>query len=177
MVERKKARVFLRGMLLGMVLMSLMLVLGGMFLFNSGVQVYLDSKDISEAVGVQVTYYARRDLPRMIDAAKAEIPDIVKREMEGQMGSTRMEIAGFIFTLPDELIEQLDGFMQENVQNSVYRLLDGIDTSQLSDEIGETAALLVQEQMRETLHGQIFYINVLGPLDLPVTVFIQEAKP
>jgi len=59
------------------------------------------------------------------------------------------------------------------VENSVYRLLDGIDTRVLSREIGETAAYLVQEQMQESLHGQTFHIQVFGPLSLPVTVFIR----
>jgi hypothetical protein len=94
--------------------------------------------------------------------------------MEGQLSSTRMEIAGFIFTLPVELVNQLEGFMMQNVENSVYQLLDGIDTSQLSVEIGETAALIVEEQMSESLHGQEFQIKVFGPFDLPVTVYIQK---
>lgn len=174
--KRWKRGTFLQGTLFGMALLLGLLFLLGVYLLRNGVQVYLDSQDVSHSVGAQVTWYAERDLPRMIDGAKAEIPEIVRREMQGQWGSTRMEIAGFVFNLPDELMEQLDGFMRENVENSVYQLLDGIDTGELAREIGETAALLVEEQMQEVLHGQTFYIKVLGPLDLPVTVFIQGAR-
>lgn len=172
---KKRNRVlFLQGTLCGVALTLLLLLLAGFFLLNTGVEVVLDSEDIADAVGSQVTYYARRDLPRMIDTAKLGIPEIVRNEMEGQLTSTRMEIAGFIFTLPGELVQQLEGFMMQNVENSVYQLLDGIDTSQLSTGIGETAALIVQNEMKESLHGQQFHIRVLGPFELPVTVYIRQ---
>jgi hypothetical protein len=173
-VRKKKKRGFFQGLLCGMGLLAGFLLLSGALFLNRGVQVHLDSGDIAASVGAQVTWYAERDLPRMIEEAKAEIPEIVRKEMEGALTSTRMEIAGFIFTLPDELAVQLEGFLRENVENSVYRLLDGIDTRVLSREIGETAALLVQQQMQEYLHGQTFHIRVLGPVNLPVTVFIRE---
>jgi hypothetical protein len=173
-VKKRNRTSFLQGTLCGVAFTLLLLVLVGVFLLNNGVEVVLDSEDIVESVGMQVTYYARRDLPRMIDSAKAGIPEIVRNEMEGQLTSTRMEIAGFIFTLPHELVQQLEGFMMLNVENSVYQLLDGIDTSQLSVEIGEAAALIVEEQMSESLHGQEFRINVFGPFELPVTVYIRQ---
>lgn len=172
-MKKRGKRLFLQGALCGMAFIVLLLVMTGLFLVNNGVEVFLDSEDIVNSVGLQVTYYARRDLPKMIDTAKAGIPEIVRKEMEGQLSSTRMEIAGFIFTLPDELIQQLEGFMRQNVESSVYQLLDGIDTSELSAEIGAAAALIVQEQMQETLHGQKFHIKVLGPFDLPVTVYLR----
>ncbi len=177
MTAKRRKNGFIHGVAFGMALLAGFLLLSGAFFVNRGVQVYLDSGEISASVGSQVTWYAERDLPRMIDGAKAEIPEIVRQEMEGQLTSTRMEIAGFIFTLPDELAAQLEGFLRENVENSVYRLLDGIDTRELSREIGETAAYLVQEQMQETLHGQTFTITVLGPIRMPVTVFIRDYAP
>ncbi len=176
MAAKAKKQDFIRGMVLGMALLAGLLLFSAVFFLNRGVQITLDSRDISTSVGTQVTLVAERDLPLMIDAAKAEIPEIVRKEMEGQLTSTRMEIAGFIFTLPDELALQLEGFLRENVENSVYRLLDGIDTWELSRDIGETASYLVQEQMQENLHGQTFYIKILGPLELPVTVYIESLQ-
>ena len=175
MKSKKRNRVlFLQGTLCGVAVTLLLLVLVGVFLLNNGVEVVLDSEDIATSVGTQVSYYARRDLPNMIESAKAGIPEIVRNEMEGQLSSTRMEIAGFIFTLPVELVQQLEGFMMQNVENSVYQLLDGIDTSQLSTEIGDTAAWIVQEQMSESLNGQEFHINIIGPFELPVTVYVHQ---
>jgi hypothetical protein len=172
--KKRNRTLFLQGTLCGVAFTLLLLVLAGVFLLNNGVEVVLDSEDIAASVGAQVSYYARRDLPNMIESAKMGIPEIVRNEMEGQLSSTRMEIAGFIFTLPVELVQQLEGFMMQNVENSVYQLLDGIDTSQLSTEIGETAALIVQEQMSESLNGQEFHINIIGPFELPVTVYVRQ---
>jgi uncharacterized membrane protein len=67
MKSKKRNRAsFLQGMFCGVGLSLLLLVLMGVFLLNNGVEVVLDSKDIADSVGVQVTYYARRDLPMML---------------------------------------------------------------------------------------------------------------
>ena len=173
-MAKKRIRLFIWGTLFGITLSVLFLSLGSWWVLRNGVVVHLDSQDIADTVGVQVTNYARRDLPKMIDAAKAEIPSIVKKEMEGQLSERRLEIAGFAFTLPDEFMLQLETYFQENVENSVYKLLDGLDTKQLSDDIGQTASLLVAEQMHQQLHNETFMIPVLGPFELPVTVVVRS---
>ncbi len=174
MVPKNRIQTFIWGTLCGVTLSVLLLSLGGWWVIRNGVTVYLDSNDIAATVGAQVTSYARNDLPKMIDAAKAEIPSIVKNEMDGQLSERKMEIAGFAFSMPDELVLQLESYFQSNVEKSVYRLLDGLDTSQLSKDIGKTASLLVAEQMREQLHGETFSIPIMGPFELPVTVFIRN---
>ncbi len=169
-----RIRLFVLGTLFGVTLSILMIIATGLFILNKGVEVYLDSSSIASSVGNQVTSHAKKDLPKMIDSAKAEIPSIVKKEMEGQINSKRLEIAGLVFSVPDDLINQLESQLQDNVKKAVFSLLDGINTTDLAKDIGKTATLLVNEQIETVFHGQSFHVKIIGPLELPVTIYLDN---
>lgn len=174
MFNKKKAKVFLGGLSLGAALALAAVVFMTWVVFHDGVTIFIKYEDIAAEIGLQVQSYVERDLPRMINAAKVEVPYIVENGMEGQLTSRKMEIAGFIFAIPDEFFNQLDQFLKDNVTETVYRLLDEIDTQMLADEIGVMASSLVKEQMKNNLHGSIIYVNIKGPLNFPVKIHLKD---
>lgn len=175
MSEKIKIRLFVVGALCGIIISCLSLTLGGWWwLVNRGVTVYLDSNDIAAVVENQIIHYATRDLPLMIDSARAKVPGIIKSELQGQVTAGKIEIAGFVFSVPPELVIQLEEHLQNNVKLIVLSLLDGIDTELLSQEIGGNAANIVKEEMRVSLHEQKVYIPIMGSLNLPIKIYVHE---
>jgi hypothetical protein len=171
--HRPDRRYFFAGFLSALLLLSAVLA-GALFLFTSqGVTVYLDSEEVARLVRNQVIAQARIDLPKLIDGAKAEIPSIVEEEMRDQLTSDRMEIAGFVFTVPDELMSQLKKNMQDNVENATAEILDGIDTDEVAEQFGEDVYRMVRETMQGELHGKSFEIMAFDRLPVLVRVNVR----
>lgn len=151
-----------------------LLLLGGLTgaVAANGVAVKLDSEELAAVIRERIKEQARTEMPKVIAEAKAEIPAIVEKEMESQFASDRMEIAGFVFRMPEELVNQLKSNMQQNVERATGEILDGIDTNQLAEKFGEDAYRLVQETVQAELNGQNFEVMVLGRYPLRVTIHI-----
>lgn len=135
--------------------------------------VYLDSEELAEIIGNRVINQIHREMPKIIEEAKAEIPAIVEREMETQLTSDRMEIAGFVFTVPDELMAQLKQNMQTNVENATARILDGIDSGLVAERFGADVCQLVRETIQREMDGKTFTFLLLGRMPLTVRVHIR----
>lgn len=147
----------------------LLLLAGAAYLLASrGITITLDSSKVAQLVRVQVVSEAQRSLPRLIDSAKAEIPGIVEAQMREQIISDRMEIAGFVFRLPDELLGQLRQSMQNNVEKAVAEILNGIDTTLAAEEIGADVCLLVRQTLTRELHGDTFQVLAYGRIPLNI---------
>jgi len=156
------------------VLMLCATLAGAFYLLSSqGVTVYLDSEEVARLVRDQVILQARQDLPQLIAGAKAQIPAIVEEEMREQLNSDRMEIAGFVFRVPDELMAQLKKNMQDNVENATAEILDGIDTDEVALQFGEDVYHMVRETMQGELHGQSFEIMAFDRLPVLVRVNVK----
>ena len=147
------------------------LTLSAGYLATQGVTVYLDSDEVARVVREQIIVQAELDLPRLIAGAKAEIPEIVEKEMQGQLTSDKMEIAGFVFRRPDELMEQLKSNIQLNVENAAGQILDGIDTQIMAEQFDDDVYHMVKETMHDELDGRSFQIIVFG--SIPIRIWTQ----
>ena len=81
---------------------------------TQGVTIQLNSEAMARAVQQQA--FPGQTGALIITEAKAEIPRIVEAEMNHQF-SGRLEIAGFAFSLPEELMLQLRSKMRTHVEN------------------------------------------------------------
>jgi hypothetical protein len=152
-------------------LFVLLLVAAVAMLASRGVSIQLDSEELALHIREQVEIQAKASLPKMIAGAKAEIPRIVREEMQDQL-SDRMEIAGFVFTMPAELMNQLESNLQKNVENATGRILDGIDTKTLALQFGQDAYRMVRQTLQEELHGQTFMVFLFDRIPVPVHVTV-----
>jgi hypothetical protein len=170
---RKETKYFLSGFLAGAFL--LLVVFSGLtgMAASRGVAVYLDSGEIAQIIHDRIVAQAKTDFPRVIEEAKAEIPEIVEKEMAGQFASDRMEIAGFVFRMPEELVEQLRANLRRNVESATAQILDGIDTDELADKLGEDAFLLVREAMENEFSGQSMQVMLFKRIPVRVNIFLE----
>ncbi|MFW0861143.1 MAG: hypothetical protein AAGT88_03440 [Dethiobacter sp.] len=121
----------------------------------------------------RIVAQAKAEIPKVIEGAKAEIPAIVEKEMRTRIISDRMEIAGFVFRMPPEFIEQLNSKIRKNVENAAGQIMAGIDTDQLAEKFGAEAYLLLQEALQEELAGQTLSVMVFNRIPVRVKVEIQ----
>ncbi len=138
-----------------------------------GATVSLDSKELASIVRNRIVAQAKAEIPKVIEGAKAEIPAIVEKEMRTRIISDRMEIAGFVFRMPPEFIEQLNSKMRKNVENAAGQIMAGIDTDQLAEKFGAEAYLLLQEALQEELAGQTLSVMVFNRIPVRVKGEIQ----
>jgi hypothetical protein len=166
-------RSFVAGLLVGsLFVLALVATFAGVAAVR-GATVSLDSKQLAVIVRDRIVAQAKTEIPKVIEGAKAEIPAIVEKEMRTRIVSDRMEIAGFVFRMPAEFIEQLNSKMRKNVENAAGEIMDGIDTDQLAEKFGAEAYLLVQEALQDELAGQTFRVMVFNRIPVRVNVEIK----
>ncbi|HAA37536.1 MAG TPA: hypothetical protein DCE00_01540 [Firmicutes bacterium] len=139
---------------------------------TQGVTIQLDSEAMARAVQQQVISQAKQELPLIITEAKAEIPRIVEAEMNHQF-SGRLEIAGFAFSLPEELMLQLRSKMRTHVENVTAQILDGINTQILAEQFGDN----VYTKMKKTMSGEFnmksFPVYIFGRIPLQLRLQVE----
>ena len=156
----------------GIVILLLLAGLGGMAA-TQGVTVRLEGEELAALIRERIASQVRAEMPKIIEEAKAGIPAIVEKEMETQFTSNRMEIAGFVFKMPEELMTQLKNNMRDNVEQATGQILDGIDTNQLAEKFGANAYQLVQESIQSELDGQSFHVLVFNRIPLRISVRVE----
>lgn len=165
-------RSFLAGFMGAMLLAAVVLGSFTAVIATSGLNVQLDGGEMAALIKEQIVVLAKSELPKVIADAKAEIPKIVEQEMSGQL-SDRMEIAGFVFRMPDELMKQLRVKMQSNVENATVQILDGIDTMIFAEQFGDDVYRMIHETMQNELNGQDFTILAFNRIPVKVRVWVK----
>lgn len=156
-------------------LLSLVIIgVGSYLLLMQGFTVFINSGELARLVRDQVVEQAKKDLPVIIENAKLEIPAIVEQEMREQLTSDRMEIAGFVFRVPDELMSQLKANMQENVENATAEILDGIDTAEVAEQFGSDVYEMVKQTLFTELDGQVFQVMAFERLPVRVRIGVRD---
>lgn len=140
------------------------------YVTTQGVTVHLDSEELARTIELEVVSQAKQDLPKIIAEAKADIPRIVEAEMQNQF-SERMEIAGFVFSMPKELMQQLSEKMRANVENATSQILDGINTQILAEQFGDNVYTMVKQTMNGELSDKSFPVYLFDKI--PVLVRVQ----
>ena len=137
-----------------------------------GLTVYLNSEEIAKSIQEQVMLYAEQEIPQMIEDAKAEIPRIIESEVQAQL-SDRMEIAGFVFTMPAELVEQLTKNMQSNVAKTTGKILDGLNTHILTNQLGNNVYEMVKQAITGELQSQTLQVYFFDRIPVKVRLRVK----
>ena len=85
-----------------------------------------------------------------------------------------MEIAGFVFRMPEELMIELRQRLQTNVENATGEILDGMNTSLLAEQFGNNAYAMVRDTIQGEFGGQSFSVMIFDRLPLRVKIAISE---
>jgi len=171
--RKGSSAVFWRGFGSALLLTAVLLGAGIYYLLTQGFSVFVDSEELARLVRARVVEQAKKDLPLIVENAKLQIPYIVEQEMRDQITSDRMEIAGFIFRVPDELMNQLRANMQKNVENATAEILGGINTDEVAEQFGLNVSEMVKQSLFSQLDGQVFEFKVFELLPMRVRVGVR----
>ena len=82
----------------------------------------------------------------------------------------------FSFSLPEEFILSLEGMLKDNLETGIYSILDGMDSKELSQELGDSAYYIVKKALEEEYRGKSFTVEPLDWLSVLVTLEVEEVS-
>ena len=147
----KGTGIFFKGIFVGITI-SILLVAGAVFYFtNRGLVVSLEIEELADYIGKQIESQAARELPRVVAGVKAQVPALVKNQMQRGNLTAEIKISDISIVLPSSALAQLDGYLQETVEKTLYRLLEGMELGALANDLGQQA----QEMVRVSLGKEL----------------------
>ncbi len=154
----KGINTFLKGFFVGILLN--ILLLAGMFfhLTNRGLAVSLEVEELADYIGRQIESQAAKELPRVVAGVKAQVPALVKKQMQTGKLTAEIKISDVSIVLPSSALAQLDGYLQSTVEKTLYRLLEGMELDTLAGDLGQQA----QEMVRVSLGKELGKRRALG---------------
>ncbi|RQD75826.1 MAG: hypothetical protein D5R97_05480 [Candidatus Syntrophonatronum acetioxidans] len=178
MAKKGKKKYHVKSLLIGFTAGILVVSFLSGIIFNymtqKGVVVYIDSEEVATSVEGQVAELTRQQIPIYLEEAKIEIPQMVDKQMRGQLNKGKLEIAGFSFSLPEEFILSLEEILKENMKAGIYNIVDDIDSEELAEDLGCHAYEIVKRTLEKEYRGKSFTVEPLGWFSIPVTIEIKD---
>lgn len=167
---------FIGGILVGLAVAAL--VSAGVFwrLSGRGLVANLETEELARYVGKQVEIQVARELERVMAEVKAQIPQLVKQQMQVGYLRAEIKISDVNITLPPSALAELDQYLQGTVQATVYRLLEGIDLAALACDVGTQASEMIRSLLnRELRENSVLKIKTWWGT-IPVIFDVGEAR-
>lgn len=164
------------GFAAGILVVSLLSGLFFNYMTQRGVVVYIDSEEVAASVEGQVAELTRQQIPVYLEEAKIEMPQMVDKQMKGQLNKGKLEIAGFSFSLPKEFITALEEILKENMKTGIYNIIDNIDNEKLAEDLGSHAYKIVKRTLEKEYRGKSITVKPMGWFSIPVTIEVID-KP
>lgn len=134
---------FWGGLFVGMAVTTLLVA--GVFyhLTNRGLVVTLEIDELARYIGEQIEAQAARELPRVLEEVKAQVPALVKKQMQSGNRKAEIKISDISIILPSSALAELDNYLRGTVETTLYRLLDGMELDTLASDLGYQAREMV----------------------------------
>lgn len=166
-------RVFLLGFAAGVFMMLGSAAAGVAGIADHGFTVNLDGEEIAQQVRREVLAMASREFPRFIATAKEEVPRKVAEQMAGSITGASLQISSFYLALPETATRQLEDYFQSTVRETLFLILDEIDTSTAAEGFAGQAYDMVKATLKSQFDGRTFTVSPFRYLSFPVTVRVQ----
>lgn len=151
--------IFLKGLFTGIII-SILLVAGLAFHFtNRGLSVSLEIEELADYLGKQIESQAARELPRVVAEVRARVPALVKKQMQAGKLTAEIKISDISIVLPPSALAQLDGYLQDMVEKTLYRLLEGMELGALAHDLGQQAKEMIRVSLGKEL-GERRALNI-----------------
>lgn len=156
--KAKGPGLFWGGFFLGVTLCIVLLAGLAFHYTNRGLVVSLEIDELADYLGRQIESQVARELPRVVAGVKAQVPALVKKQMKTGNLTAEIKIADISIVLPPSALTQLDGYLQETVEKTLYRLLEGMELGALAQDLGQQA----EEMLRVSLGKELDKGRALG---------------
>lgn len=153
--------IFIAGFVTGMLVLVTSL-LGLLYLGST--QTWLlrvNTNGISEKVEGAAQIMAVEMLPDYIEEIKADVPAMVSARVKNQFGDVKFHLGGEEFSLPEELVQRLEDNYRDSLINSINELLGSLSVDDMSAELGQEIAAIVENSLYAEFNSRVVDIEVL----------------
>lgn len=162
------------GIGIGILVCMIFDIIGIYMLLEKGITICIDTSEVAMTVQKEVEKNLRTELPDIVEETKKDIPIIVKKELKGKLGDTKIEVGKIKLTLPKSFSEHLESELQSFTIRTLNNMIDHMDTGQLAQEISRQSYRMVKETLRRELNGKTFIIAPSKWIRMPITVITKN---
>ncbi len=164
---------FLLGLAAAVFLFTALLAVAIYLAESHGVTVAVPAEEIGALVRAQVEREAATQLPGVVAQARSQVSGLVEEEMKGQLQGISIRIGEVVIPLPEEATRELNRRLQAMVQDTIYSVLDSLDTRSIGQTLGSKAEARVRDSLEETLGNRRFFYRPWPWLAVPVTIDVK----
>lgn len=168
MEQNQDRALFWKGLLTGVGLAAAALALVAAIIVHRGVEVAVQTAEISAHMEREVEAAVRREVPAALAKVRADLPNQVASEAGRRLAETRIDLGGFAVPVPPAAIRQVEQAIAQSLQLGVDAAVRQVDVNALASRLGMRAASLADQRLREILLAQTISVEVAPGLKVPV---------
>jgi len=161
---------FWQGAAAGLCAAAVLLAVAGGFMARTGVQVEVDAAAISARVVEEVRLAAEQEVQGALEAVRTGLPRAVAEEAGRRLSQAQLNLAGLMVPLPQSAIDEAQQVLEQAVSAGLEAAVRSFDREAWARQLGDRAAAMAEERVREFLSGQDLAIEVLPGLTVPVRI-------
>ncbi len=137
-----------------------------------GLRVAVNPEQLAILVKTKVQTEAKKDIPRILEDIKKELPNEVYNHLEGLKGLDDLTI-GFgqsQVKLPDEVIVGIKKEFNRIIEEAIINTLNNYNTIPYEERIGNDAYDMVKSIINQELIGKTYIIKTSQWLSVPIKI-------
>jgi len=171
MTRKKRWLSFCAGILTGTVA-TLLLVAAVTFIGgNQTWSLRVNTYGVTDKMEGAAKLVAADMLPLYIEELKAEVPDLVAENVNGQFGDVKFQLGDEVFLLPKEFVAQLEENYRSSMVESINELLNTMPLDKMSSQLGAEVATLVEQALYAEFNSKKIEVDLIDEvLSVPVII-------
>lgn len=161
---------FWKGIATGIGLAAAAVALTVSVVTRRGVDVTVQTADVTARLRQEVQVALQRELPVALAQVKADLPRRVAAEAGRRLSETRIDLGGFAVPIPPVAVQQVEQAVGQALQAGLEAAIRRVDVDGLSLRLGDRAASLADQRLKEVLAGQRLLVEVAPGWKVPVRI-------
>lgn len=154
------------GVFLGCFIISLTILL---VVRVQGLKIAINPQKIAQLVQVKVQSEAKRDIPKILEQLKKELPVEITENLEG-LDDLKIGIGKSQVSLPVELTTAIRGEFNRVIEEAIINTFNSYNTSEYEERIGRNAYEMVETLLQQDIIGKTYLIKTNDWFTVPVKI-------
>lgn len=143
-------------------------VLTMFFLCFHGLKVSINSEQIADLVRTRVQDEAEVGISQIMEGFKKELPLEIIKNLDDQPLS--LGVGNNQLPLPIEVTNSIKEDLSRIVEDGVYNVINGYNTSRYEARIGQEAYQLVENALKQRIIGRKYLVRITDWFSMPVKI-------
>lgn len=154
------------GVFLGCFIISVSILLVIRF---QGLKVAINPQKIAQIVQEKVQSEAKRDIPRILEQLKNELPAEISENLQG-LEDFKIGIGKSQVSLSDEFVIAIRNEFNRVIEEAIINTFNNYDTSEYEERIGRNAYEMIEALLQQDIIGKTYLIKTNDWLSVPVKI-------